>query len=100
MEQVEVDKAIDELKKAGDADGVYKHSGIIMIKSTKQELVAELEERRELINTRSTVLAKQEARVKESLKEQESKITAMMQGGQSGNAAAPSSPPVDDNPRK
>jgi prefoldin beta subunit len=41
-----------------------------------------------------TVLEKQETRVKESLKEQESKITEMMKGGSA------KSPPAEDNPRK
>lgn len=107
MEQAETDKALEELQKAGDSDSVYKHSGSILIKSTKQDLLAELEERKEMAKTRSTVLEKQEARVKESLKEQEAKITEMMKGGQPGGASqlggggsSSSSPPADDNPRK
>ncbi len=70
MEQVDSNKAIEELKKASDDDTVYKHAGSILIKSTKKDLISELEERKELANTRSTVLAKQETRVKESIKEQ------------------------------
>ena len=100
MEQAETDKAIEELKKAGDSDSVYKHAGSILIKSTKQDLAAELEERREVAKTRSTVLEKQEARVKEALSEQEAKITEMMKGGQPGGAAPPGGPPAGDNPRK
>ena len=41
----------------------------ILIKSNKKTLVDELEEKVELAKTRSTVLEKQETRVKESLKE-------------------------------
>ena len=73
MEQIETEKALEELKKATDEDNVYKHAGSILIKSTKQELIDELEERREMAKTRSTVLEKQENRIKETLKEQESK---------------------------
>ena len=61
---------------------MYKHAGSLLIKSTKVTLIAELEEKKELSNTRVTVLAKQETRIKESIKEQETKINEMMHGGQ------------------
>ena len=80
MEKVESDKALEELKKASDDDTVYKHTGSILIKSNKSELIAELEEKKELSDTRSKVLAKQEERIKESIKEQESKINEMVKG--------------------
>lgn len=82
VEQLESDRALEELKKATDTDAVYKHAGSILIKSTKAALIAELEERKELANTRATVLAKQETRVKESIKEQETKINEMIRGTQ------------------
>ena len=83
IEQVESEKAIEELKKAGENDSVYKHAGSILIKSNKKDLIAELEEKKELASTRATVLSKQEARVKESLKEQEAKINEMIKGASS-----------------
>ncbi len=92
MELAESDKALEELKKASDDDPVYKHAGSILIKSNKKDLIAELEERKELANTRSTVLAKQEERVKESIKEQESKINEMMKGASSGGATSAQPP--------
>ena len=61
MEKIETEKSLDELKKASDDDTVYKHAGSILIKSTKKELIEELEERKELTKTRSTVLEKQES---------------------------------------
>jgi len=88
LELAESDKALEELKKASDDDLVYKHAGSILIKSNKKDLIAELEERKELANTRSTVLAKQEKRVKESIKEQESKINEMMKSASSGGATS------------
>ena len=98
MENIETEKALEELKKAAD-DNVYKHAGSILIKSTKQALIDELEERKEMAKTRATVLEKQESRIKESLKEQEAKITEMMRGPPSGGTQM-SKPPPDDNPRK
>ncbi len=92
MELAESDKALEELKKASDDDPVYKHAGSILIKSNKQDLIADLEERKELANTRSIVLKKQEGRVKESIKEQESKINEMMKGASSGGATSTQTP--------
>ncbi len=94
IEKAETEKALDELKKVADGDAVYKHAGTVLIKSTKQELIDELEEKQELAKTRVLVLGKQEIRVKDTLKEQEAKITEMMKGGTTN------SPPVEDNPRK
>jgi len=93
MEKIETDKALEELKKAADDDTVYKHAGSILIKSTKQELIADLEERKEMAATRLTVLEKQETRIKESLKEQEAKITEMMRGPVSGSTQMSKPPP-------
>jgi len=95
IEKAETTKALEELKKIADDDAVFKQAGTILVKSTKKESIDELEEKIEMAKTRSTVLEKQETRVKESLKEQEAKITEMMKGGTGGAA-----PPVEDNPRK
>lgn len=94
MEKAETTKALDELKKVADGDAVFKQAGTVLIKAKKQELIDELEERAEMAKTRATVLDKQETRLKESLKEQETKITEMMKGGST------STPPAEDNPRK
>ncbi|WP_299291102.1 prefoldin subunit beta [Nitrosopumilus sp.] len=95
IEKAETEKALEELKKAGENDAVFKHAGTVLIKSTKQEMIDELEEKQEMAKTRATVLEKQEDRVKETLKEQEAKITELMKGGAAG---AP--PPAEENPRK
>ncbi|MDE1765897.1 MAG: prefoldin subunit beta [Thaumarchaeota archaeon] len=81
-EQLETERALEALKKAGDADTVYKAAGSILVKSTKATLISELEEKKELANTRLTVLAKQETRLKENLKEAETKIREMLRAPQ------------------
>ena len=96
MEKAETEKAIDELKKVADGDSVFKQAGTVLIKSDKKTLLDELEEKIELAKTRSTVLEKQEVRVKETLKEQEAKITEMMKSG----ATPPPPAATEDNPRK
>jgi len=94
MEKAETVKALEELNKVAEGDAVFKHAGTVLIKSTKKELIDELEEKQVMAKTRVTVLEKQEIRVKESLKEQETKITEMMKSGSA------KSPPAEDNPRK
>jgi prefoldin beta subunit len=84
MDQLETERALEILKKAGDNDAVFKNAGSILIKSTKISLIAELEEKKELANTRITVLSKQETRVKENLKEAETKIKEMLRGPSDG----------------
>jgi len=96
MEKAETEKALEELKKIADDDSVFKQAGTVLIKSNKKTLVDELEEKVELSKTRSTVLEKQEVRVKDSLKEQEAKITEMMKSG----ATPPPPAATEDNPRK
>jgi prefoldin beta subunit len=78
-EKLETEKALEELKKTADDELVFKHAGTIMIKSNKKDLVEELEERVELAKTKSSLLAKQEERLKITLKEQETKIQEILQ---------------------
>jgi prefoldin beta subunit len=79
-EHLETERALELLQKASDDDVVYKTAGSILVKSTKTVLVSELQEKKELANTRLTVLTKQESRVKENLKEAETKIREMLRG--------------------
>ena len=78
-ERLEIEKALEELKKASDDELVFKHAGTIMIKSNKKDLIEELEEQAELAKTKASILVKQEERLKTTLKEQETKIQEMIQ---------------------
>ena len=78
-EKLEIEKALEELKKASDDELVFKHAGTIMIKSNKKDLIEELEEQMELAKTKASLLVKQEERLKTTLKEQETKIQEMIQ---------------------
>ena len=75
-----MDRAISELKKATDTDAVYKSAGNILVKANRTEVMKDLEERKELSGTRSTVLAKQEQRLRESIKELSTKIEGAIKG--------------------
>tara|TARA_B100000686_G_scaffold348680_1_gene440318 strand:- start:1982 stop:2365 length:384 start_codon:yes stop_codon:yes gene_type:complete len=90
MENAESDRALEELKKASDDVQVFKYAGSILIKSDKKSLIDELEEKKELSKTKTTVLEKQEERLKTSLQEQEQKIQEMLKNPNSGNTENPS----------
>jgi len=87
LSQAESEKAGEELQKASDDETVYKFAGSLLIQSNKKDLIAELDERKELSKTRLTVLVKQETRIKESIKEQELKINEMIKGASSNTSS-------------
>lgn len=89
FENIETEKSLEELKKVSDDDAVFKFAGTILVKSNKQTLLEDLEEKKELIKTRTTVLAKQEEKLKTSLKEQESKIQEMIKNPSAMGAKQP-----------
>ena len=89
IELVEIDKALEELKKINAEDSVYKTAGPVLIKAKRDDVVKELEEKKELSNTRVMVLSKQETRVKENLKEIQNKIDEMVRGAGMGAGTKP-----------
>ena len=91
LEIVETDRALEELKKIEIDDAVYKSAGPLLIKANKEDVLKELEEKKELSNTRVTVLAKQEARVKDNLKEAENKINQMIRSAQGSDSSSSNS---------
>ena len=91
VEIAETDRALQELNKAGLDDAIYKNAGSVLIKAKKEDVVKELGEKKELSNTRLMVLGKQETRVKENLKEVETKINEMIRGMQAGSSSSPPS---------
>src|ERR1700733_6097446 len=69
VDSSEIERALTELRKDSDTDALYKSAGNILVRDKKNELFKDLEERKELANTRTTVLGKQETRVRENIKE-------------------------------
>lgn len=86
-ESVEIEKATEELKKSEQNEAVYKSVGPLLIKTKKDDTLKELDEKKDLANTRLVVLGKQETRVKENLKEVETKINEMIRMGQNQGQA-------------
>lgn len=74
LELSETERALEELGKAVDSEAVYKFAGNLLVKVKKEDVLKELGEKKELANTRKMVLAKQESRFRETLKDLQAKI--------------------------
>jgi prefoldin beta subunit len=77
MDMSETDRALAELEK------VYKSVGNILIKADKEALLAELKEKKDLLNTRVTVLGRQEERTRERVKDMQEKLQEKLRGPKS-----------------
>ncbi len=74
LEMSESDQASTELQKLADDAVVYKATGSLMIRAEKTKMIAELSERKDLLNARVTILAKQEERLRSQLKELQTRL--------------------------
>jgi prefoldin beta subunit len=74
LEQMEINQALEELQKLTDDAVIYKATGSLLIKSERSKVIADLNERKELLGTRVTVLAKQEERIKAQVKDVQTKL--------------------------
>jgi len=74
MEKSEVEQTIAELQKTADAAVIYKTVGSLLIKAEKPKVTEELVERKELLETRSTVLNRQEERMRSQIKDAQTKL--------------------------
>ncbi|MCW4006223.1 MAG: prefoldin subunit beta [Candidatus Bathyarchaeota archaeon] len=74
LEQKEVEQTLAELDKTSDDAVIYKTAGSLLVKSDKAKAVDELKERKDLLDTRVSVLGRQEERMRSQLKEVQSKL--------------------------
>jgi len=74
LELSDTEKALSELEKITDDVPVYKSVGSILLKAERQGLMGELKERKDLLNSRVTVLGKQEERTRERMKELQDRL--------------------------
>jgi prefoldin beta subunit len=74
MEKTEVDQTIAELAKTADDAVIYKAIGSLLVKSEKTKVNEELNERKSLLDTRATVMARQEERIRSQVKEAQTKL--------------------------
>ena len=74
MEKTEVEQTIAELQKTAEDAVIYKAIGSLLVKAEKPKVTEDLVERKELLDTRSTVLARQEERMRSQVKEAQTKL--------------------------
>ena len=74
MEKIEVEQTVAELQKTADDAVIYKAIGSLLVKAEKPKVTEELVDRKELLDTRSTVLARQEQRIRSQVKEAQTKL--------------------------
>ena len=74
LEATEIDQALNELQKMTDDAVIYKSAGTLLMRSERPKVITELTERKDLLNTRSTILTKQEERLRAQLKDVQTKL--------------------------
>lgn len=74
LEATEIDQALNELQKMTDEAVIYKSAGTLLMRSERPKVITELTERKDLLNTRSTILTKQEERLRAQLKDVQTKL--------------------------
>lgn len=74
LELTEIGQASTEVEKLTDDAVMYKSAGSIMVRAEKTKITAELNERKDLLNTRVTILTKQEERLRSQLKDLQTKL--------------------------
>jgi len=74
MEASEIDQTLTELQQTADEAIIYKQAGSLLIKTDKAKVVAELNERKDLLSTRQTVMARQEERMRTQLKDLQNQL--------------------------
>lgn len=74
LELTEVEQALSELQKVAEDAVIYKAIGSLLVKADKAKVTTELNERKELLNMRVSVLGKQEERIRSQIKELQSKL--------------------------
>lgn len=74
MEKSEVEQTLAEMAKTADDAVIYKAIGSLLVKSDKTKISTDLNERKDLLVTRSTVIAKQEERIRSQVKETQTKL--------------------------
>lgn len=74
MEKTEVEQTLVELQKTSEDAVIYKAIGSLLVKAEKPKVTEDLNERKDLLDTRSTVMAKQEERIRSQVKEAQTKL--------------------------
>jgi len=74
IELTEIEQALGEMQKMAEDAVIYKSIGTLLVKAEKAKITVDLNERKELLNTRATVLGKQEERLRSQMKDLQAKL--------------------------
>ncbi|MEM2987654.1 MAG: prefoldin subunit beta [Candidatus Bathyarchaeia archaeon] len=74
LELTEIEQALSELQKVADDAIIYKAIGSLLVKADKAKVTADLNERKELLNMRASVLGKQEERLRSQMKDLQTRL--------------------------
>ena len=74
LELTEIEQATNELQKLAEDATIYKAVGSLLVKSEKAKITSDLNDRKELLNVRVSVLGKQEERLRGQLKDLQTKL--------------------------
>ena len=74
LQMTEINNALDELTKSKEKD-IYKISGPLLIKSAREDVKKDLEEKKELISLKLKTLDKSEQKIKGKIDELREKLT-------------------------
>jgi prefoldin beta subunit len=74
LELTETEQALSELEKVTDDAVIYKSIGSLLVRSEKAKVTTELNERKDLLNMRISVLGKQEERLRSQVKDLQVKL--------------------------
>lgn len=84
-ELAEINNALDELEKVDESAIVYKAVGPILVKVSKDKLVVELKDKKELTETRIKILEKQDAKIRMQIESVQKDIQRIMSGQQASS---------------
>jgi len=80
----EIERALSVLQSVGGDAAVYRNTGFVMVKVSKDEAVKDLENRKEELQIRLTSLEKMESMLKKQLDEVKEKISKYRVGANVG----------------
>ncbi len=83
LELTETEQAITELGTMTRESVIYKSIGSLLVKSKKAKVEADLKERKEILDTRVEVLAKQEERLRSQMNQLQTKLKRDLSPGSS-----------------
>jgi len=77
-ELADIENVLETLRNLKDEQEIYKMVGYILVKKKKEEVVSELEERKELLNIKREKYRKQLVVLEKQIKELESKLRELL----------------------